>query len=243
MSLSTNKLSGPIPQQVGKLTNLATLNLSNNDLSGPIPPELGNLTDLEELFLSSNQLGGEIPTALSKLTRLAALSLWGNRLSGEIPAELGNLTRLTWLGLAQNDLSGEIPAAMGNLAQLEELYLADNRWDGCLPAVWEDVEENDLEELDLPFCTLVAASAGAGGGSLDSAQIFASVAPAIAYIRTWGGSGSGVLIEGGYIVTNAHVVWPYNAAARVYFPAGPDLRNVPVIGWDLLTRPGCAWPG
>ena len=235
LSLSTNKLSGPIPQQVGKLTNLATLNLSNNDLSGPIPPELGNLTDLEELFLSSNQLGGEIPTALSKLTRLAALSLWGNRLSGEIPAELGNLTRLTWLGLAQNDLSGEIPTAMGNLAQLEELYLADNRWDGCLPAVWEDVEENDLEELDLPFCTLVAASAGAGGGSLDSAQIFASVAPAIAYIRTWGGSGSGVLIEGGYIVTNAHVVWPYNAAARVYFPAGPDLRNVPVIGWDLLT--------
>ncbi len=234
LSLSTNKLSGPIPQQVGKLTNLATLYLSNNDLSGPIPPELGNLTDLEELFLSSNQLGGEIPTALSKLTRLAALSLWGNRLSGEIPAELGNLTRLTWLGLAQNDLSGEIPAAMGNLAQLEELYLADNRWDGCLPAVWEDVEENDLEELDLPFCALIASTA-ATGGTLTSAQIFASVSPAIPYIQTWTGSGSGVLIDGGYIVTNAHVVWPYNAVVRVFFPDGPDLRNVPVIGWDLLT--------
>ena len=189
---------------------------------------------MEELFLSSNQLGGEIPAALSKLTRLTDLSLWGNRLSGEIPADLGNLTRLTWLGLAQNDLSGEIPAAMGNLAQLEELYLADNRLDGCLPAVWKDVAENDLEELDLPFCTLVAASAGAGGDSLDSEQIFARVAPAIPFIHTYSGTGSGVLIEGGYIVTNAHVVWPYDSV-RVFFPDGPDLRNVSVIGWDLLT--------
>ena len=233
--LFDNELRGEIPPALGNLANLERLYLSNNNLRGEIPVELADLRQLEHLILSTNKLSGPIPQQVGKLTRLAALSLWGNRLSGEIPAELGNLTRLTWLGLAQNDLSGEIPAAMGNLAQLEELYLADNRWDGCLPAVWEDVEENDLEELDLPFCTLVAASAGAGGGSLDSAQIFASVAPAIAYIQTWGGSGSGVLIEGGYIVTNAHVVWPYNAAARVYFPAGPDLRNVPVIGWDLLT--------
>ena len=233
--LFDNELRGEIPPALGNLANLERLYLSNNNLRGEIPVELADLRQLEHLILSTNNFSGPIPQQVGKLTRLAALSLWGNRLSGEIPAELGNLTRLTWLGLAQNDLSGEIPAAMGNLAQLEELYLADNRWDGCLPAVWEDVEENDLEELDLPFCTLVAASAGAGGGSLDSAQIFASVAPAIAYIQTWGGSGSGVLIEGGYIVTNAHVVWPYNAAARVYFPAGPDLRNVPVIGWDLLT--------
>ena len=233
--LSNNNLRGEIPVELADLRQLEHLILWGNSLSGTVPPELGRLANLVHLSLSTNKLSGPIPQQVGKLTRLAALSLWGNRLSGEIPAELGNLTRLTWLGLAQNDLSGEIPTAMGNLAQLEELYLADNRWDGCLPAVWEDVEENDLEELDLPFCTLVAASAGAGGGSLDSAQIFASVAPAIAYIRTWGGSGSGVLIEGGYIVTNAHVVWPYNAAARVYFPAGPDLRNVPVIGWDLLT--------
>ena len=233
--LSNNNLRGEIPVELADLRQLEHLILWGNSLSGTVPPELGRLANLVHLSLSTNKLSGPIPQQVGKLTRLAALSLWGNRLSGEIPAELGNLTRLMWLSLAQNDLSGEIPTAMGNLAQLEELYLADNRWDGCLPAVWEDVEENDLEELDLPFCTLVAASAGAGGGSLDSAQIFASVAPAIAYIRTWGGSGSGVLIEGGYIVTNAHVVWPYNAAARVYFPAGPDLRNVPVIGWDLLT--------
>lgn len=236
LSLADNKLKGPIPAELGKLANLVALYLWQNELSGPIPPELGNLTELEELYLSSNQLSGEIPAALSKLTRLTDLSLWGNRLSGEIPAELGNLTRLTWLGLAQNNLSGEIPPAMGNLAKLEELYLADNRLDGCLPAVWEDVAENDFEELELPFCTLVAASAGAGadGTNLTSAQIFASVAPAIPFIHTYSGTGSGVLIDGGYIVTNAHVVWPYDSV-RVFFPDGLDLRDVPVIGWDLLT--------
>ena len=233
LNLLDNQLRGEIPPELANLTKLQFLYLSENRLSGPIPPELGNLTDLEELYLSSNQLSGEIPAALSKLTRLTDLGLWGNRLSGEIPAELGNLTRLTYLDLAQNNLSGEIPPAMGNLAKLEELYLADTRLGGCLPAAWEDVAENDFEEVDLPFCARIAASA-ATGGNLTSAQIFASVSPAIAFIHTYTGTGSGVLIDGGYIVTNAHVVWPYNEV-RVYFPDGPDLRNVPVIGWDLLT--------
>ena len=234
LSLADNKLKGPIPAELGKLTNLEALYLWQNELSGPIPPELGNLTKLEGLHLSSNQLSGAIPSALGKLTRLTEMVLWGNRLSGEIPAELGNLTRLTGLGLAENNLSGEIPLTMGNLAKLEELYLADNRLSGCLPTAWEDVEGNDFDELDLPFCALIASTA-ATGGTLTSAQIFASVSPAIPYIQTWTGSGSGVLIDGGYIVTNAHVVWPYNAVVRVFFPDGPDLRNVPVIGWDLLT--------
>ena len=104
---------------------------------------------------------------------------------------------------------------------------------GCLPAAWEDVEGNDFDELDLPFCALTAAIA-ATGGSLTSAQIFANVSPAIAFIHTWTATGSGVLIDGGYVVTNAHVVWPYDSV-RVFFPDGPDLRDVPVIGWDLLT--------
>ena len=234
LSLADNKLKGPIPAELGNLTNLEALNLWQNELSGSIPPQLGNLTKLEELYLSSNQLSGAIPSALGKLTRLTEMALWGNRLSGEIPAELGNLTRLTGLGLAENNLSGDIPSTMGNIPNLEQLYLAGNRLSGCVPTAWEDVEGNDFDELDLPFCALTAAIA-ATGGSLTSAQIFANVSPAIAFIQTWTGSGSGVLIDGGYIVTNAHVVWPYNAVVRVFFPDGPDLRNVPVIGWDLLT--------
>ena len=52
-------------------------------------------------------------------------------------------------------------------------------------------------------------------------------------ITTVANKGSGVLIEGGYVVTNAHVVWPY-ATVRVVFPDGSEFLEVPVKGLDLL---------
>ena len=42
-----------------------------------------------------------------------------------------------------------------------------------------------------------------------------------------------MLIEAGYVVTNAHVVWPY-AQVRVVFPDGSEFPNAPVHNWDLL---------
>ncbi len=66
-----------------------------------------------------------------------------------------------------------------------------------------------------------------------AADIFARVSPSIAFIETPIGSGSGVLIEDGYIVTNAHVVWPFQAV-RVVFPDGLEYLNAPVLSWDLL---------
>ena len=40
-------------------------------------------------------------------------------------------------------------------------------------------------------------------------------------------------MEGGYIVTNAHVVWPYDTA-RVVFPNGAEFIGAPVKGWDFI---------
>ena len=70
-------------------------------------------------------------------------------------------------------------------------------------------------------------------GTLTPAQIYSVVSPAIAFIQTSIGSGSGVLIEGGYVVTNAHVVWPFDTA-RVVFPDGTEFNQVAVKNWDLL---------
>ena len=233
LSLTENRLSGPIPPKLDKLTNLKRLYLGQNELSGTIPPELGNLADLEELFLQSNKLSGAIPSELGNLTKLTGLSLWGNGLSGTMPSELGNLTKLTGLVLADNKLSGDIPPELGNLASLEQLYLSGNRLGGCVPAVLENVEGNDFEELDLPLCFATASTSTATAEKFSSAQIFEKVSPAIAFIHTRTGTGSGVLVEGGYVVTNAHVVWPFDEV-RVVFPDGTDFRGVPVIGWDLL---------
>lgn len=78
-----------------------------------------------------------------------------------------------------------------------------------------------------------AAAATASGAPVTPVEIFDQVSPAIAFIETRMGTGSGILIEGGYVVTNAHVVWPYEAA-RVVFPDGSEFTAVPLRGWDLL---------
>ena len=73
----------------------------------------------------------------------------------------------------------------------------------------------------------------ASSQSLTAGEVFARVSPAVAFIETAAGTGSGVLIEGGYVVTNAHVVWPFDSA-RVVFPDGSEFLEVPLLNWDLL---------
>ncbi len=68
---------------------------------------------------------------------------------------------------------------------------------------------------------------------LTAAEIFARVSPSVAFISTDISSGSGLLIDGGLVVTNAHVVWPFHAV-RITFPDGSEHLDVPVVGWDLM---------
>lgn len=83
--------------------------------------------------------------------------------------------------------------------------------------------------LTLAFGHDAEAASPGGGGSL-----YARTAPAIAYIQTATTAGSAILIEGGYLLTDAHVVWPHDAVERVRFPDGRVLRDVPVVALDLL---------
>ncbi len=55
----------------------------------------------------------------------------------------------------------------------------------------------------------------------------------MAYVETGVATGSGILIEGGYVITNAHVVWTHNTA-RVVFPDGSEHEDAPVTHVDLL---------
>ena len=104
LNLGDNGVMGPVPRELGSLSNLELLELGSNDLTGPVPAWLGNLTGLRGLHLGSNDLTGPIPRGLGGLSNLESLSLWGNALSGAIPAELGRLTALRLVELAENDL-------------------------------------------------------------------------------------------------------------------------------------------
>ncbi len=70
--------------------------------------------------------------------------------------------------------------------------------------------------------------------SLSASEVYARVAPSMVFIETPSGTGSGVLIDEGYIVTNRHVVWPYESVWAT-FPDGTWFDGVPVIGWDALS--------
>ncbi|XP_064995386.1 receptor-like protein EIX2 [Musa acuminata AAA Group] len=85
------------------------IDLSNNSLSGYIPEELGNLHGLRSLNLSRNYLTGEIPSNINGMQQLEILDLSRNNLSGAIPSTLAALNFLSDLNLSYNNLSGRIP--------------------------------------------------------------------------------------------------------------------------------------
>ena len=68
---------------------------------------------------------------------------------------------------------------------------------------------------------------------MSAEEVYRMVSPSIPFIETDTGTGSGILIEGGFVVTNYHVVWPHESA-WVVFPDGTELQDVRVVGWDPM---------
>ncbi|KAD6454704.1 hypothetical protein E3N88_09410 [Mikania micrantha] len=101
LDLSSNKLTGKIPEELGMLTHILALNLSHNKLSGPIPISFSNLSQIESLDLSSNSLSGKVPSELIQLTKLAVFDVSYNNLSGRLPerkAQFGTFGKESYEG-------------------------------------------------------------------------------------------------------------------------------------------------
>ena len=140
LDLSSNRLGGSLPPDLGKLRNLKTLNLFHNQICGPSLPGTLRLlvplaSTLEELDLGDNKLGGSITANVATFTKLRKLWLSAIEASGPLPVELGKLTMLQTLLLNGNQLTGAVPAELGNLANLELLELHVNLFSGGLPPV------------------------------------------------------------------------------------------------------------
>jgi Leucine-rich repeat (LRR) protein len=132
--MTTNKLNGALPDEIGTMKALKVLNLANNNLSGNLPVSMGGLTALEELNLSSNSLNGLIHAQFGNLVNLRKMQLSFNNFSGNLAPSLGNLKELVILHLHQNTISGQIPPGLGGLNKLEELLLSQNLLSGSIPA-------------------------------------------------------------------------------------------------------------
>ena len=167
LRLTDNSLRGEIPSELGSLKSLQVLELADNNLSGEIPPELGGLTNLQSLELFDNRLWGAIPSELGSLAQLQVLDVSDNRLSGEVPTELANLTKLEVLDLSDNSLTGAIPEGLGSLADLDTVYLDGNDLSGCIPTTWRSLDNEDFDDLGLPFCDVSLSSLAISPGQLD----------------------------------------------------------------------------
>jgi len=86
IDLSSNYLTGGIPEELASLGGVINLNLSRNHLTGKIPAMIGVMRSLESLDLSENNLYGELPQSLSNLAYLSYLDLSYNNLTGTIPS-------------------------------------------------------------------------------------------------------------------------------------------------------------
>uniref|UniRef100_A0A1S3CFZ2 Leucine-rich repeat-containing N-terminal plant-type domain-containing protein n=1 Tax=Cucumis melo TaxID=3656 RepID=A0A1S3CFZ2_CUCME len=93
------------------LNYMSGLDLSSNQLTGEIPQQIGDLVQIHALNFSYNRLVGNIPKVFSNLKQLESLDLSNNLLSGHIPSELATLDCLSIFNVSYNNLSGMIPTA------------------------------------------------------------------------------------------------------------------------------------
>ena len=140
-SAEDNQLTGTIPPMFGS-TKLFYLWLSGNNVEGPIPEEMGEMTNLQYLYLDNNQLTGTIPSSFAKLTELRYLAVDRNynphserTLYGSLDL-FENITHLTYFTASQNSFSGSIPHTLSGLKYLKTLDLSENAFIGSIPQTY-----------------------------------------------------------------------------------------------------------
>mmetsp|Transcript_44125 Transcript_44125/g.86568 ORF Transcript_44125/g.86568 Transcript_44125/m.86568 type:complete len:388 (-) Transcript_44125:578-1741(-) len=133
LDMDENSLTGPLPEELSRLTSLEVIALDSNSLSGSIPPIFSELTSLEIIDFDNNYLTGTLPDLIYDLSRLEVLDLNHNSLTGTVSDALADLADLYFIQLHKNDFSGTVPGRIGELEELETLSFHENGFVGSVP--------------------------------------------------------------------------------------------------------------
>lgn len=120
LQISNTKLLS-LPEELGKLLNLKTLDLHRNSIE-KLPASIGCLKELKNLDVSGNELQ-LLPAELGELTLLQTINVNCNKLT-ELPS-IANLENLSRLDVSHNQLS-ELPDGIYELEHLAEIHASNN---------------------------------------------------------------------------------------------------------------------
>ncbi|GJN04596.1 hypothetical protein PR202_ga22159 [Eleusine coracana subsp. coracana] len=142
--ISSNYITGQVPQTICESENIKLLDLSNNLFEGELP-HCSRLQNLHFLLLSNNSFSGKFPPCLQSFSSLVFLDLSWNKFYGSLPKWIGNLVTLRILHLSHNMFSGDIPVNITDLTELQYLSLADNNLSGLIPLSLSHFNEMTLK--------------------------------------------------------------------------------------------------
>ncbi|CAI8597865.1 unnamed protein product [Vicia faba] len=149
LDLSHNSFFGTISplfcHKIGKENSLDYLDISSNLLTGKIPDCWEYWKGLSFLFMESNMLTGELPPSMDSFIDLIMLDLHNNSLSGNFSLDLSNLKNLEFIHIGENKFSGTVPVQMPH--GMEVMILRSNKFEGNIPPQLCNI--SSLIQLDL----------------------------------------------------------------------------------------------
>ncbi|KAG5532912.1 hypothetical protein RHGRI_027247 [Rhododendron griersonianum] len=125
LNLARNYLTGPLSSSIAYLTQMQYLSVGINALSGEVPKELGKLTNLIVFNATCCQQVRVCPRIIILCPQLCHLHnifyFDSSGVSGAIPSTFAALQNLQILWGSDNELTGSIPEFIGNWSKLRNL--------------------------------------------------------------------------------------------------------------------------
>ena len=141
------------------LIKLRLLHLSSNKITGPIPRNIGEwYPEMQELLLQNNNLHGNIPESIGLMTNLTYLNLARNqKLTGLLPKSIGRLTKLKILIISETDLRGFQKGFHFNTSELTFFSAYRNhKFSFNINYLTKNLQslQHSLQQIDLGGCSI-----------------------------------------------------------------------------------------